>query len=122
MPLSKEFLSGSSGGRGIKVIAVAATGTTVHTTSTMPNSKDLVWLYAANDHASESRTATTEFGGTTDPDDLIVTGVPAQSGLTLISPGLVLAASSAGATRSVTMYASSSASVTAWGWVERIST
>jgi hypothetical protein len=36
------------------------------------------------------RKLTIEFGGTTSPDDLIEFGVPSESGLFLIVPGLVL--------------------------------
>lgn len=84
---SKLKLSGSTDGRGIKVAATATPGTTIHTAHA--TDLDEIYLYAYNDDTVD-RVLTVEFGGTTDPDDLIVETIPAQQGLVLIAPGLIL--------------------------------
>lgn len=86
---SKIALSGSTDGKMIKVAATATAGTTIHTGSTTTTTFDEVWLYAVNSSASSVKT-TIEWGGTSSPDDLIEFTVPAESGLYLIVPGLVI--------------------------------
>ncbi len=86
---SKIALSGSTDGKMIKVAATATAGTTLHTGSTTTTTFDEVWLYAVNSDTS-SRKLTVEWGGTSSPDDLIELTVPAESGLYLIVPGLVI--------------------------------
>ena len=86
---SKIALSGSTDGRMIKVAATATAGTTIHTGSTTATTFDEVWLYAVNSSASAVK-LTIEYGGTTSPDDLIEQTIPGESGLYLISPGLII--------------------------------
>lgn len=86
---SKIALSGSTDGKMIKVAATATAGTTIHTGSTTATTFDEVWLYAVNSD-STARKLTIEWGGTTSPDDLIEFTVPAESGLYLMVPGLVI--------------------------------
>ena len=43
---SKQLLSGSTDGRGIKVAATASSGTTIHTASSTATTFDEIWLYA----------------------------------------------------------------------------
>jgi len=86
---SKEKLSGSTDGKMIKVAATATAGTTIHTGSSTATTYDEVWLYAVNSGSSNVK-LTIEWGGTTSPDDLIEFTVPAESGLYLVSPGLVI--------------------------------
>jgi len=86
---SKEFLSGSTNGRPIKVVAIATAGTLLHTAVSGMADIDEVWLYCVNTD-TVTRKLTIEFGGTTDPDDLIEIGIPAEAGLVLVCPGLVL--------------------------------
>jgi hypothetical protein len=43
---SKQLLSGSTDGRGIKVAATASSGTTIHTASSTSTVTDEIWLYA----------------------------------------------------------------------------
>lgn len=83
---SAEKLSGSTDGRGIKVTATAiGSGVTVHTATSGAGDIDLVDLYAQNnDVDGETRTLTLGWGGTTDPDDLIVVPVPCKVGPVLI--------------------------------------
>jgi hypothetical protein len=86
---SKITLSGSTDGRMIKVAATATAGTLIHTASATATTYDEVWLYAVNSDTTD-RKLTIEWGGTTSPDDLIEFTVPAESGLYLITPGLVI--------------------------------
>ncbi len=86
---SKLTLSGSTDGRAIKVAATGTPGTTVHTGSATATVFDEVWLYAQNTSGSPVK-LTVEWGGTSAPDDLIEITIPAESGLTLVVPGLVL--------------------------------
>ena len=86
---SKIVLSGSTDGKMTKVAATATAGTTIHTGSTTATTFDEVWLYAVNSSSSGVK-LTIEWGGTSSPDDLIEFTVPAESGLYLIAPGLVL--------------------------------
>ncbi len=86
---SKIALSGSTDGKMVKVAATATAGTTLHTGSTTATTFDEVWLYAVNSDTS-ARKLTIEWGGTSSPDDLIEFSVPAESGLYLIVPGLVI--------------------------------
>jgi len=87
----KRKLSGSTDGRGIKVVATSTPGTTIHTatSSTTDGTYDEIWLYAFNSSAS-SIALTIEFGGTTAPDDNIVQTLESKAGLQLIVPGLIL--------------------------------
>lgn len=86
---TKVKLSGSTDGRAIKVAATATPGTTIHTGSATATTYDEIWLYAVNSDTT-ARKLTIEWGGTTSPDDLIELTIAAESGLVLVSPGLVL--------------------------------
>ena len=86
---TKNILSGSTNGRAILVTATASAGTTIHTGSTSTSVQQEVWLYAHNADTT-ARKLTVEFGGTTAPGDIIELTVPAESGLTLVTPGLIL--------------------------------
>lgn len=86
---SKTELSASTGGRAIKVAGTASPGTTLHTGSTVSSTYHEVWLYAQNTDTT-ARKLTIEWGGTTSPDDLIEVTIPAESGLVLVAPGLLM--------------------------------
>ena len=86
---SKQVLSGSTDGRMIKVAATATAGTTLHTGSATATTFDEIWLYAVNSSASSVK-LTIEWGGVSSPDDLIESTILAESGLVLISAGLVI--------------------------------
>ena len=86
---AKQTLSGSTDGRGILVAATATAGTTIHTGSSTATVIDEVWLYAVNTSASNVK-LTIEYGGTTAPNDLIEFTVPAEAGLYLIVPALLI--------------------------------
>lgn len=116
---SKQLLSGSTGGRGILVAATATAGTLIHATGISSSIIDEIHLWAHNDD-SVDRTLTIEWGGVTDPNDLIVVTVPAQSGLLLLVDGLVLTGDGAAA-RNVRAFASAANVVSVHGFVNRIS-
>jgi hypothetical protein len=86
---SKSTLSESVNGRGILVAATATAGTLIHTGPTVTTSFDEIWMYAQNTSASAVK-LTVEWGGVTAPNDHIEFTVPAESGLYLVAPGLVI--------------------------------
>jgi hypothetical protein len=86
---TKLTLSASTDGRAIKVAATATPGTTIHTGPSSASEIDEVWLYAMNTD-SVQRKLTVEWGGTSSPDDLIEILLPAEPGLVLIAPGLLI--------------------------------
>ena len=84
---SKLKLSGSTDGKAIKVVQTATAGTTIHTAHA--TSLDEIWLWAVNSSASDVK-LTLEWGEATAPDGNIEVGVPAEQGLVLVAPGLLL--------------------------------
>lgn len=81
--ISRQTLSGSTHGRGIKVTTVApidGSDTTIHTAVSGTTDTDLVTLLAYNDDTVE-RKLHLGWGGTTDPDDFIIAVIPPQEGL-----------------------------------------
>lgn len=89
MSVTKVQLSGSTNGRQISVDQTASPGTLIHTATNTANTLDEVWLWACNTSEATVK-LTIELGGTTDPDDLIEVGIPGESGLVLVVPGLPL--------------------------------
>jgi hypothetical protein len=87
----KRKLSGSTDGKGIKVVATATAGTAIHTAvaGTTAGTFDEIYLYAYNGH-SGNVVLTIEFGDATVPDSNIIVTLASQSGLQLIVPGLIL--------------------------------
>lgn len=113
--VSRIPLSGSTHGRPIKVTGTSTgASVTVHTAQSSTTTVDDVTIYAYNSD-TQSRTLTIEFGGTTSPDDLIVTPIPAQQGLVLVVPGMPLRNSLV-----VKAFASSANVVTVSGFVNRV--
>jgi hypothetical protein len=115
---SKVQLSGSTGGRLIKVAQTATAGTTIHATGTSSTVLDEIWLYAVNSDTTD-RKLTIEFGGTSSPDDLIEQTITAESGLILVIPGLLLAGDGTTA-RTVRAFAATANVVMIGGYVNRI--
>ena len=109
---TKEFLSGSTNGRQVKVAATATPGTLIHTAHA--TAKDEIWLWAVNSDTTP-RKLTIEFGGTTAPDDLIELTIPAEAGLLMVVPGLILSNSLV-----VRAFCASANVVTISGYVNRI--
>ncbi len=114
----KLTLSGSTDGRPILVAATATPGTTIHTASSTATVYDEVWLYATNNDGS-SISLSIEFGGTTSPNDIIKLNVPAQSGLFLLVPGLVLKGNATPLV--IKAFAATANKISISGWVNRIS-
>jgi len=85
--VSKILLSGSTSGKGIKI---ANTSTTLHTAIATADGLDECWIWAYNSHTADLL-ITVEFGGTTDPDEVIEYTVPFDDGPHLVVPGLILA-------------------------------
>ena len=118
---SKHTFSGCAtdeGGTGIGLAVDSGTFTTIHTTTTTATTLDEIWLYAMNTHSADLK-VTLQFGGSTDPDDLIEYTVTAESGLVLLVPGLILQGKSS--TGLVLKGAAATGSeVTVFGYVNRI--
>lgn len=89
--VSKRKLSGSTDGKAIKLAATSTPGTTLHTavSGTTPGLFDELWIWLVNSDTL-ARKVTLEFGGTTSPDNLIETTVPAEDGGYLAVPGFIL--------------------------------
>jgi len=87
---TKQKLSGSINGLPILVAAVATPGTTIHTAVAGTTSYDEVWLWAINTSANSNVKLTIEYGGTTDPNNHLEYYLPAESGLKLVVPGLLI--------------------------------
>jgi hypothetical protein len=87
---TKQLLSGSTNGKGIKVVQTATAGTLIHTAVSGTSSLDEIWLYAHNTSATAVK-LTIEWGGVTAPDDLIEVTIPVDgTGLVLVAPGILL--------------------------------
>lgn len=113
-------LSGSTSGRGIKIVGTTSgTANVLHTTGVSSVVEDEIWLYAYNSDTS-SRVLTVLFGGTSTPDDEIKLTIGSQTGLTLVVPGLILVGTGAAGV-SVAAFASVTNVVTIQGYVNRIS-
>jgi hypothetical protein len=84
---SKQKLSGSTDGKGIKVVQTATAGTTIHTAHA--SDLDEIWLYAVNSSSTGVK-LTIEWGEATAPDGNIELAIPGESGLYLVIPGLLL--------------------------------
>lgn len=113
----KRVLSGSTDGRAIKVAATGTPGTTIHTGSSTAAHIDEVWLYAMNTDTT-ARKLSVEWGGTSSPDDLIEVTIPAEGGLVLVAPGLLIKGNATPLV--VQAFAASANVVTIHGYVNRI--
>jgi hypothetical protein len=82
--------AGTTGtGLGIKVAATATAGTAIHTASATASTIDEIWLYAVNSSTSAVK-LTVEWGQADAPDGNIELTIAAESGLVLVTPGLLL--------------------------------
>lgn len=88
---SRQLLSGSTNGKSIKVVATGTAGTTIHTAIAGTVAFDEIYLWITNTD-TVARNLTIEFGGVTDPDNLIckTVSIPALSGPIPILTGQVL--------------------------------
>jgi hypothetical protein len=115
--ISKQILSGSTNGKGIKIAATSSPGTTIHTCSSSTSDIDEVWLYVSNPDSFQ-RAVTIQFGGTTSVDDDIDILVPPYEGLMLVVPGLTLKGNSTQLI--IRAYVDVTNTVTVHGYVNRI--
>src|SRR4051812_10487210 len=84
---SKVKFTNSTDGRNIKIAAIAATGTVIHTGHA--SALDEVWIWATNTDTS-TRKLTIEWGETTSPDGSIEIFIAPESGPQLIIPGWLI--------------------------------
>lgn len=117
---TKETLSGSTNSRGI-LISTSGTPTTIHTITTNTAQYEEIWLYATN-YDTTARKLTIQWawpnaGGTTGSDEIEQT-IPAESGLVLVVPGLVIRGASGPVT--VRGFAATATSIVVHGYVNRI--
>lgn len=94
MAISLRALSGSTHGQPVKVAAtVIGSGTTVHTatTDTTEGKGDQLYLFATNTDTA-ARTLTVGWGGTTNPDHLVIDAMVLTPNVTvqLPIPGLLI--------------------------------
>ena len=118
--LSKLCLqpAGTTGtGLAVKVAATATAGTAIHTASDTATTIDEIWLYAVNTSASAVK-LTIEWGEATAPDGNIELTVAAESGLVLVSPGLLLQGNAT--PKVVRAFAATTNVITIHGYVNRI--
>ena len=110
--------AGTTGdGLGILVAATATAGTVIHTCSNVATHIDELWFYAYNNDTA-SIVLTIEFGGVTAPKDVIKSTITAQSGLVLISAGLVLQGNTSPVV--VRAFAGTANKISIFGYVNRI--
>jgi hypothetical protein len=114
---TKVKLSESTDGRPIRIANTATSGTLIHTGSTTSSTYDEVWLYAVNTSTSSVK-LTIEWGGTTNPDDLIELTVLPEAGLVTVAPGLLIKGNATPLT--VRAFAATANVVTIHGFVNQI--
>ena len=114
---SRILLSGSTSGKSIKVVATSTPGTTIHTAVAGATSFDEVYLWVTNTD-TVTRTLTLEWGGATDPDNLVTKAfsISASSAPFPIVTGMVLNGGLV-----ISAFASSASILLLTGYVNRIS-
>lgn len=110
MALTGQKLSGSTNGRGILVAATGTLGDAVHNADT--TATDYITVYAFNSHTAPVK-LTLEWGGVTDPNDLIEITLSVEE-LTLVAPKLPLT------NVNVTAFAGTTNVITLFGSVDRV--
>ena len=112
---SKRLLSGSTDGKAVKVTGTGTSTTvTVHTAVTGTTNLDEIWIYANNTSASAVK-LTLEWGTATAADGNIELSIAAESGLVLVTAGLLLQNS-----RVVKAFAGTADVILIHGYVNRI--
>ncbi len=86
---TKDKLSGSTNGKGIKVVATATAGTLIHTAVSGTSSFDEIWLWAYNGHTADV-VLTIEWGGVAVPDDNTIVTIPTKAGRYIVIDGRLL--------------------------------
>lgn len=117
--VSRIALSGSTNGKGIKVVSNSSPGFLIHTatSSSTPGAGgiwDEVWMWVYNSYVQDEQ-ITIQFGGATSPDQSIIQTMIRAQGVVLVVPGLLL---QNGAT--VKAYSNDSSVCVVTGFVNRI--
>ena len=86
---TKKKLSGSTDGKGIKIVNTATLGNQIHQAVAGTSSMDEIWLYAYNGYTSPVL-LTVEWGEATVPDGNIVMTLPAKAGRYQVVDGRLL--------------------------------
>lgn len=88
---SREKLSGSTNGKSIKIAQTATAGTTIHSAVSGTTDWDEVYLWVTNTSANPVA-LTMEWGGVTDPDNLLVKSlvIPPNSPPIPVVAGLII--------------------------------
>lgn len=89
MSYTREPLSGSTHGRGIKIDTASTPGRTIHTGQASTTLTDVVTLYAYNSNATAVRRLTLEWGGTGAPDDNMVFDIEPKKTVCIV-PDLII--------------------------------
>jgi len=114
---TKSILSGSTNGRGILVAGTTtATATLIHTVTTTTTTLEEIWLYAVN-YDTTARKLTIEWGTAGPGANDIEQTIPAESGLILVVPGLILKGA---AGQTVEAFAATGTSVVIHGYIHTI--
>ena len=87
--VTKQILSGSTNGKGIKVVATSTPGTTIHTAVSGTSSMDEIWLWAYNGHTADV-ILTIEWGEATVPDGNTIITIPFKQGRFCVVDGRLL--------------------------------
>jgi hypothetical protein len=98
MAITKQKLSASNDGGIVRVIASSSPGTLIHTSVSGTSDWDEIWLwaiygryYAQHTYLFEQLILRVEYGGTSDPDDVIRATIRNDNqGAVLVVPGLLL--------------------------------
>jgi hypothetical protein len=110
--------AGSTGtGLGVLVAATATAGTAIHTASSTATTIDEIWLYAVNTHTAAIK-LTIEWGEATEPNGNIELTIAAESGLVLVTPGLLLQGNATA--KVVRAFAGTANEIVIHGYVNRI--
>ena len=110
--------AGTTGtGLGVLVAATATAGTAIHTASATATTIDEIWLYAVNSSTSAVK-LTIEWGEATAPNGNIELTIAAESGLVLVSPGLVMQGNATA--KVVRAFAATANVIVIHGYVNRI--
>ena len=110
--------AGTTGtGLGVLVAATATAGTAIHTASATATTVDEIWLYAVNTSTSAVK-LTIEWGEATAPNGNIELTVAAESGLVLVTPGLVMQGNATA--KVVRAFAGTASVIVLHGYVNRI--
>ena len=115
MAVTREYFSGGANGAPIKIAATATPGTAIHTSHA--TAEDEIWLWASNSSGTAA-TLTIEFGGTTDPDNLVpkAMSIPANSPPICILQGQTLSNS-----KTIAAFSGTANVLIVTGYVNRIS-